>query len=278
MTVVRTTRTIQFFTPAIAALVVVLAACPPARPVQPGQAMPAGGHNLLEEENRELRAEIERLRTALVGQAQWTGTIQTQRVGGAGGLPFARMCPAGHAITGMRGGSGSLIDSIYPICSNMQGAPEVPSGFVLSELPLPRIGGMGGIPYERLCPAGTVVAGARGRADEGFVQQLSLVCAAPTSRNADSPEPDDEGDTTDQPDTDGGDESGLQPTRRRRRGGRTTLPAIATSTAGSPFRVNCPRDYAVVGLTGGAGRLIDGMAFVCGPLSHAALEPESDTE
>lgn len=47
-------------------------------------------------------------------------TTTLERIGGAGGNAYSRSCPPGHVVTGARGGSGALIDSIELICSPLQ--------------------------------------------------------------------------------------------------------------------------------------------------------------
>jgi hypothetical protein len=47
-------------------------------------------------------------------------TVTLERIGGAGGNPYARSCPPGHIVVGIRGGAGDLIDSIELVCAPLQ--------------------------------------------------------------------------------------------------------------------------------------------------------------
>lgn len=83
-----------------------------------------GGKSLDElDRYSELLQEITAVKDTLDGAAGirlGTRTTTLERVGGAGGNPYSKTCPAGHVVTGMRGGSGDLIDSIELICSPLQ--------------------------------------------------------------------------------------------------------------------------------------------------------------
>jgi hypothetical protein len=68
------------------------------------------------EQIAELEAQVSRATGAQLGSR----TTTLERVGGSGGNPYSRSCPPGHVITGVRGGAGSLIDSIEIVCSPLQ--------------------------------------------------------------------------------------------------------------------------------------------------------------
>ncbi len=71
----------------------------------------------------ELLAEIVRVREQ-VAQARGTRlgnqSVTLERIGGAGGSPFARTCPPGHVVVGIRGAAGALIDSLELVCAPLQ--------------------------------------------------------------------------------------------------------------------------------------------------------------
>ncbi len=83
---------------------------------------------------KELEDEIERLRGLLAEHRTdpaahastkgktLLGTDNTvlPRVGGTGGSAYLRECPPGYVVTGIRGSSGALIDSVQLICSPLQ--------------------------------------------------------------------------------------------------------------------------------------------------------------
>ncbi len=54
------------------------------------------------------------------GGSVGSSTTVLQRVGGAGGTRYTRMCPAGYVVVGIRGGSGTLIDSVELICAPLE--------------------------------------------------------------------------------------------------------------------------------------------------------------
>lgn len=83
-----------------------------------------GGRTLAElDRYDELLAEIVRVRDAIAearGARLSSQTVTLERIGGAGGNPYARTCPPGHVVVGVRGGSGALIDSIELVCAPLQ--------------------------------------------------------------------------------------------------------------------------------------------------------------
>jgi hypothetical protein len=61
----------------------------------------------------------ERLRTdggAQIGDEY----VYSGPIGGRAGNPYQHTCPAGYAITGLRGGSGQLIDGVVGICTQIR--------------------------------------------------------------------------------------------------------------------------------------------------------------
>lgn len=83
------------------------------------------GGKRLEEVDRfdELLEQIIRLRGEVESATRVTTssrTVTLERIGGAGGNPYARSCPPGHIVTGIRGGAGDLIDSIELVCAPLQ--------------------------------------------------------------------------------------------------------------------------------------------------------------
>lgn len=87
--------------------------------------------------------------------------------GGLGGSPFARMCPSGTYVVGIKGRAGDLVDAIELLCNDpfKQGDPAV----------LPTVGGTGGQAFERRCPPGFIVIGFSGRYDKQ-INSLSVHC------------------------------------------------------------------------------------------------------
>lgn len=64
----------------------------------------------------DLRREVD----AATGPTIGSRTTTLERIGGAGGLAYARSCPPGHVVVGMRGGAGALIDSIELVCAPLE--------------------------------------------------------------------------------------------------------------------------------------------------------------
>lgn len=63
-----------------------------------------------------VREEVSRATRATVGGR----TTTLERAGGAGGLPYARNCPPGHVVVGIRGGAGALVDSVELVCAPIE--------------------------------------------------------------------------------------------------------------------------------------------------------------
>lgn len=63
-----------------------------------------------------VREEVTRATRATVGGR----TTTLERIGGGGGLPYARNCPPNHVVVGIRGGAGDLIDSIELVCAPLE--------------------------------------------------------------------------------------------------------------------------------------------------------------
>ncbi len=119
----------------------------------------------------------------------------------AGGTPFERLCAEGHVLIGLDGTAGDLLDSITPICGARAGSGEAAAdaegsgasadGSGAEEAPsrarrrarrigtdeLARIGGHGGHPFVRRCPAGSGMVGLSGR--YGDVVEAVVVHCAP---------------------------------------------------------------------------------------------------
>lgn len=47
-------------------------------------------------------------------------TMNLATIGGAGGTPFESVCPAGHIMVGIRGGSGIYIDNFQVVCAPLE--------------------------------------------------------------------------------------------------------------------------------------------------------------
>jgi hypothetical protein len=43
-----------------------------------------------------------------------------QRIGGDGGNPYTRMCPTGYVAVGIRGGAGTMVDSVELVCAPLR--------------------------------------------------------------------------------------------------------------------------------------------------------------
>ena len=101
------------------------------------------------------------------------------RAGGAGGSSFAAACPDDHAIIGLHGAAGAVIDSAIAICAPLV-ATE--TGWTVDldaeRTSLPGAGGKGGKAFELQCPDGQVVAGLTGRSG-AVVDAVGLFCTAP---------------------------------------------------------------------------------------------------
>ncbi len=56
------------------------------------------------------------------GQRRITLGSQTvlEAVGGDGGVRYTRMCPGGYVMVGIRGGAGGFVDSIEPVCAQLE--------------------------------------------------------------------------------------------------------------------------------------------------------------
>src|SRR5262249_27873741 len=95
----------------------------------------------------------------------------TSSVGGDNGQPFTISCDADEVMVGIRGGAGSYIDRVQPLCARWR------AGGWMNE---PRRGawraGSGGTPYRFQCPPGQAVAGLKGGAGD-FVDRLQVICA-----------------------------------------------------------------------------------------------------
>lgn len=87
--------------------------------------------------------------------------------GGTGGSAFSRTCKAGSHLVGFRGRAGDGVDAIEPVCRDLRVTPVAePTDEKPAPPPatsLPSIGGSGGEPFERICPAGWVLVGLSGR-------------------------------------------------------------------------------------------------------------------
>lgn len=73
--------------------------------------------------HEEIQGRIEELRERLRtdGGAQiGTDYVYTGRFGGPNGNPYEYICPSGFVITGIRGGSGRVIDGLVPTCTQIR--------------------------------------------------------------------------------------------------------------------------------------------------------------
>ncbi len=98
--------------------------------------------------------------------------------GGTGGAAFTRTCRPGSHLVGFRGRAGEAIDALEPVCRDTQSvlaAPATGPKPMAATLTLPAIGGGGGEPFERSCPAGWVMVGVSGRYGK-YLTSLSPHC------------------------------------------------------------------------------------------------------
>lgn len=135
----------------------------------------------LRADNQQLRAEVAAVRAenaVLVegaGGPRWPATVSLKRAGGnSGRMMFARECPAGQALKGFSGKTGSVIDALTPVCTPVVQVPGT-KGVRTLERELPMVGGRGGRAAETVCPGQTLMIGVRGRSAD-VVDALEPVC------------------------------------------------------------------------------------------------------
>jgi hypothetical protein len=200
----------------------------------------AARNAVLEREVRALGAENAVLRAATLGFRPWTGTVQLRHAGGSGGVaPYARACPAGEAVSGIRGRGGSLLDAVAPVCTRLD--PGDLRGLTDAspvETELEPAGGGGGAAFARSCAAGAHVVGVRGRGGD-LIDALELLCLDARAAASAAATP------------------GAKPVAA------TSLP-VAGGTGGQPFERRCPQGWVVVGFSGRYDRQVNSIALHCG--------------
>jgi len=117
-----------------------------------------------------LCAQVDRL-------GRWVGyEVGGSIAGGSGGTAFTLRCPRDHAVSGIQGKAGSLIDQLRIKCGSLTARPKLASiGSVLAG----QAGGTGGNPFGPFdCVDNKPGRGLIGRAGS-FVDQLRLACDFP---------------------------------------------------------------------------------------------------
>lgn len=156
----------------------------------------------------------------------------------AGGTSFRVTCNPGSYLVGVQARTGDWVDSLKIAC-----APWTGAALGTVQVVDPPIGdSKGGQPNDAFCPAGAAVVAtdsaftqANGRI--GFLDEMTMRCAAPTTDRTDS---------------------GRAFEVRLRTSG--TPAEFASTTDLQP----CPADEVAVGFHGRAGLFIDSIALVCG--------------
>jgi hypothetical protein len=94
----------------------------------------------------------------LLPDGKWAGQPQTESALGniTGGSDFTLLCPANHAVVGMEGRSGEVIDALAIKCAplSMGSDGRIVVGSATSTVG--PVGGVGGAPWSEMCPAGKV--------------------------------------------------------------------------------------------------------------------------
>jgi hypothetical protein len=135
----------------------------------------------LRADNEELRAQLAAAQAENVMLVEgaagptWPGAVTLKRVGGnSGRLLYQRTCPLGQALEGFTARTGSVVDSLVPVCSPLVHIPGT-KGTRTLERELAIVGGRGGRVVETLCPGDTHLVGVRGRSAD-VVDALQPVC------------------------------------------------------------------------------------------------------
>jgi arabinofuranosyltransferase len=156
----------------------------------------------------------------------------TRRIaGGEGGAPFEWRSPSGVDLVGIRGAiddNAGAIAEMGPLFQKRRG--EAPAfGAEARFIEGKRKGQSSDHPFDLQCPAGTILAGLRGRASN-LVHQIGLLC------------------------------TNVRPVEHE---GRIETPLVGVE-AGEPFELVCPEEAELIGVTGRSGSLIDAAGLVCG--------------
>lgn len=189
----------------------------------------------LRAEAAQLRAENTRLAAQVEGAPRWQAPMQLARVGARRGLvPYVRICPQDTLLIGFRGTSGALVDSLIAVCAGPSGGGTARPG---TPIELDVVGGGQGSPFERLCPEGSAVVGAHGRAGDA-VDAVGVVCGPLAGGDDANPELDPVG-----------------------------------GTSGAPWERFCPSGTFAAGLTGTYFEQVESLSLLCvAPGDAAASE------
>jgi hypothetical protein len=172
--------------------------------------------------------------------------------GGGGGTAFTLDCPAGRALVGIDGGSGSGLDRISPVCAAVSISTDTGTSPDYTYRVTTGVssaagtaGGTGGTAFVDRCPANELVIGIRGRSGTE-VDQIWFQCGRVTV------------------------------TRDASLAWVVTVTPTGTSTprgggGGTPFTYDCPAGRVGTGLTGRGGVRIDAVAERCSSVSFTTF-------
>jgi hypothetical protein len=182
--------------------------------------------------------------TSIIRSTASADTTASATFGGGGGTFFVEGCDHGTVLTGLLGRSSSTtIHRVQPVCStySLLTTPGLPESSYRLTTGSPGIagaayGGGGGSAFDDACPAGEVVVGIRGRADDE-VRRLQLQCGRISVERVGGPWT------------------------------AVTAPTVLTpargGTSGTVFTYDCPSGHGVVMITGSAGERVDAIRVFC---------------
>ncbi|HEU4664310.1 MAG TPA: S8 family serine peptidase [Dokdonella sp.] len=164
----------------------------------------------------------------------------TDAAGGNGGASFGPMhCADGRMAIGLRGRAGLVVDRLQLLCAERSLDAAVATPWVSRA-----VGGSGGSAATLACPAGQVMAGISARSG-WWLDRIAPLCVATTAA-----------------------------------GNWVGSPAAGTGAGGSggtSTRLTCPRDHAIVSISGKAAAYVDQLRLRCATLDAAGTVRDDAT-
>lgn len=158
----------------------------------------------------------------------------TDAAGGSGGAQFGPMhCADGRMAVGLRGRAGLVIDRLQLLCAERTVDASIATPWVSRA-----VGGSGGTAATLACPSGQVMAGISARSG-WWLDRIAPLCVAATATGAWV--------------------------------GSPSAGAGAGGSGGTSSRLTCPRDQAVVSVSGKAAAYIDQVRLRCATLDSAGM-------
>jgi hypothetical protein len=119
------------------------------------------------------------LAMVMLSVAQSSATLAPfDGIGGNGGAPFRLDCGTSALLVGIAGRSGAFVDQLAGLCAKID---PVSGTWVGGVYETQRVGGNGGGPFSKVCPAGQALIGIEGTTDRFsgtlVVASLRIECA-----------------------------------------------------------------------------------------------------